>query len=306
MSWTEPPAVQTLDVCVCTFRRASVEATLHSIAAQVLPEGFSLRVVVADNDDAPSARARVQAAADALELMVDYVHAPARNISTARNACLDAVTADWFAFIDDDETAAPDWIAKLWAAREGVDIVFGVAQALYAIDAPGWMVRGDYHTNTLARERTVISGYTSNVLVRTAIVGSLRFDPALGLVGGEDTLFFHALMRGGATFAFAPDALVFEPVSPARASLGWILKRKYRAGQTHAHLIRTSQPGQIGKVAVLAAAKSGYSLLGAVACAPMPTRAIQNLTRAVFHAGVVAYSLGGRFYAEYAKPAASG
>jgi hypothetical protein len=34
-----------------------------------------------------------------------YVHAPARNISIARNACLDAADAPLIAFIDDDETA---------------------------------------------------------------------------------------------------------------------------------------------------------------------------------------------------------
>ena len=51
-----------LTVCVCTFRRPSVADTLRSIRAQALPAGIALRIVVADNDDTPSARDTVAAA----------------------------------------------------------------------------------------------------------------------------------------------------------------------------------------------------------------------------------------------------
>src|SRR3954453_12409000 len=116
-----------VDVGVCTFRRPAVADTLASLASQVLPQGVSLRVIVADNDAEPEARTRVLTAAEAHGLDVVYRHAPARNISLARNACLDAATAEWIAFLDDDETASPGWLAALLAEAQvgGWDAVLG-------------------------------------------------------------------------------------------------------------------------------------------------------------------------------------
>jgi hypothetical protein len=45
-----------IDVCVCTYRRASLADTLRSVRTQNLPTGASVRVIVSDNDETPSAR----------------------------------------------------------------------------------------------------------------------------------------------------------------------------------------------------------------------------------------------------------
>src|SRR4051794_4289515 len=84
-----------VDVGVCTFRRAAVAETLASVGAQALPDHIRLRVIVADNDETPSAEAVVRAAAEAYGLDLVYVHAPSRNISLARNACLEAASGDF-------------------------------------------------------------------------------------------------------------------------------------------------------------------------------------------------------------------
>jgi succinoglycan biosynthesis protein ExoM len=227
-----------VDVGVCTFRRPAVTETLASLAAQALPRGCRLRVIVADNDETPSAEAAVRAAADRHGLALTYVHAPARNISVARNACLDAATADWFAFIDDDETATPGWLAALLAEAErgGWDAVLGPVKALYGDDAPGWIAAADFHSTAPVRTgERILKGYAGNVLMRRAgIVGrGLRFDVALGRQGGEDDDFFYRLTDAGGTIGYAENALAFEPVPAHRASLPWLLKRSFRTGQTH-------------------------------------------------------------------------
>ena len=104
---------QLVTIGICTYRRASVVDTIVSLAAQILPPKTSLRVVVADNDSEPEARDRVFAAAAEWAVDVTYIHAPARNICIARNACLEAATGDWVAFLDDDETASPGWLGAL-------------------------------------------------------------------------------------------------------------------------------------------------------------------------------------------------
>ena len=78
-------------------------------------------------------KALVRAECQALGLDYLYVHAPARNISIARNAALDAAQAPLVAFIDDDETATPLWLAALLECHQqtSATIIFGPVQAVY-------------------------------------------------------------------------------------------------------------------------------------------------------------------------------
>jgi len=229
-----------IDIALCTFRRSAVRETLASLAVQHLPEGVTkIRIVVADNDDTDSARAIVERAASAMSIPVHYVHAPARNISVARNACLDAADADWVAFLDDDERAAPDWLARLLhcATTTGADAVFGPALAEYGSGAPGWMQRQDLHSNHPARRgNRVETGHTCNALLRWNGTPwqAERFDLARGKSGGEDTEFFFRLNRSGARYEICNAAIVRETINPERLELSWLLRRKYRTGQSHA------------------------------------------------------------------------
>jgi succinoglycan biosynthesis protein ExoM len=236
-----------VDVCVCTFRRESLSLTLASLATQVLPAGTALRVIVADNDTTDGRREEIGATAAAHGLGHRYVHAPARNISIARNACLDAASGDWLAFIDDDEVAAPDWLAKLLAARDGHQIVFGVSEARYPDPAtPGWVSAGDFHSNRIEGNDAPWNGYTANVLIdrRFMVAHGLRFDPALGQTGGEDTMFFLEAEIAGASFGYCPAAIVHEDTPIARANLRWLLLRRYRrdGGSQGAGAVRAGRP----------------------------------------------------------------
>jgi succinoglycan biosynthesis protein ExoM len=287
-------AVADVDVCVCTFRRPSVVETLASLAAQRLPDGMRLRVIVADNDVAPTAREAVEGAFRANGLDGLYVHAPAQNISIARNACLDAVAAPIAAFIDDDETARPDWLARLIGAREeqGADIVFGRVEAGYAPDAPAWLAKADLHsTRAVLKRGAVDTGYTCNVLFRSAAVGGLRFDPALGRTGGEDTTFFNQLFTQGVRLAYCEDAVVDEPVPPARSSLRWLLKRSFRNGQTHGYMMLRNGQNRL-KLIGLGAGKLAYCAGVAALSALSPAGWRKSAVRGSLHAGVVAAAFG--------------
>src|SRR5690606_22133994 len=137
---------RTIDICICTFRRPELAATLRSLAVLEPPQAYKVGVIIADNDDEPSARDLVIAMMDELQIPVHYIHAPARNISLARNACLDASRARFVAFIDDDETATKEWLVRLVKAAEGsrADVVLGPVRAGYGEDAPVWMRHGDF------------------------------------------------------------------------------------------------------------------------------------------------------------------
>lgn len=280
-----------VDVCVCTFRRASLRQTLASIAAQ--KGAPHLRVIVADNDDIPSAKGLVNAAALEFGLAITYLHAPARNIATARNACLEAASADLVAFIDDDEIAPPDWLAGLVAGLGRDDVVFGPVHARYQPGAPAWVVRGDFHSfGPVVRANGAIdTGYSSNVLFRRSAVGALRFEPSLGRTGGEDTFFFSQLHAGGARLGFCPAAIVHEPTPPERATLPWLLRRAFRSGQTHARVLRAHGQGALA-IAAPALAKALYCAFGALSRVLSPVGVRRFMIRGALHLGVVAKAFG--------------
>jgi len=282
-----------IDICVCTFRRPQLADTLKSLAALTTPDGFALGILVADNDDEPSARLLVTRMAEALGLHLRYVHCPARNISLARNACLDASSADFIAFIDDDETASPDWIAHLLLAAEEshADVVLGPVQARYLPGARRWIKDGDFHSTSPVWVRGEIrTGYTCNVLIRRQAqsVAGIRFSLARGQTGGEDTEFFDRVFSAGGTIAFAPDALVEEVVPPQRATFDWLAQRRFRAGQTHGRLLKEKRRGAGVYAAIgLAAAKVGWCFAGAALTAFRPVARNRNLLRGIMHAGVI-------------------
>ncbi|MEP7209432.1 MAG: glycosyltransferase family 2 protein [Alphaproteobacteria bacterium] len=289
-----PVVDRIVDVCLCTFRRPSVADTLASLAAQQLPAGVRMRVIVADNDEQPTARELVEQAFGRLGLDGRYIHAPARNISIARNACLDAVTAPLTAFLDDDEAAHPDWLATLLHRldEENVDVVFGRVAAIYAPDAPKWMVDGDLHsTEAVIKQGEIDGGYTCNVIFRAAVLGSRRFDLALGRTGGEDTTFFSELFMSGAKAAYAPDAVVEEPVPASRSSLGWLMRRFYRSGQTRATVLmmRGRTRLWLASTGVLKIMFCGATML---ARCYSPSSWRKAAVRAALHAGVTAGALG--------------
>ena len=284
-----------VDVCLCTYRRESVAATLESLGRQILPPETRMRVIVADNDDTPSAREVVAVAAGALDL--HYVHAPSRNISIARNACLDAATAPLIAVLDDDEIAPPGWLASLLAGMEAsaAPIVLGPVRAIYGPELPAWVAAADLHSTAPAvrADRAIDTGYSCNVLFRAAILGGARFDLALGRTGGEDDVFFSNLYRRGHAIAFAPEAALIEYVPRSRAALHWLMRRQFRNGQTYAG-IRLGAKDRPAALALRAGAKA--AVYGAAAAARFwsPAGWRRAVVRGALHVGAVSRVFGKR------------
>lgn len=291
-----------IDIAVCTFRREALSETLASLAGLTVPQGVHLRVIVADNDVEPSARARVAEAQ--LPMDIAYVHCPAGNISIARNACLDHADADFIAFVDDDETVEPQWLDRLLAEAEksGADVALGPVRAVYAADAPAWMRRGDFHsTLPVWVGGEIRTGYTCNVLMRLGApsIAGRRFDLALGRSGGEDTAFFDAVNAAGGRIAFAEEAWVQEPVSASRARFAWLAQRRLRMGQTHGRLLAERHEGFARlTAAALAAAKCATCFAGAAALVLLPVRRNRFVLRGLLHAGAI----GGLFGARAIEP----
>lgn len=291
-----------IDICICTFRRDHIAKTILSIDAAQMPTGHDVRIIVTDNDDTPSAQHLVQETAKSMQIPVLYQHVPGRNISIARNAGLETATAEWVAFLDDDELVTPDWLVNLFSRQQatGADAIFGHSRADYDDTAPDWIVQGDFHSQfAVMRGGEVETGHTCNALVRWSDTPwqMVRFDLARGKSGGEDTEFFFRMRALGAQFAIADDSIVHEEVPENRLTLQWLLRRRFRIGQSYsAHA--TSVPARV-KLFALASIKSAYSFLRALAAWPKADRKAFWLMRGTMHAGVCAGCIGMRQRALY-------
>lgn len=238
-----------VSVCLCTYKRKTLDKTLKSLIAQNLPAGCRLEVVVVDNDEEESGReiceyhGRAQS-----EVEIRYFVNAERNLAAVRNSTLDHARGDYLAFIDDDEWAEEDWIAALYSAMEefGADVVFGPVHVQYPDNSPEWIVKGDMFGKDSHKTGEVLKkGATSNALVKAhwARDRSIQFDPEFGKSGGEDTDFFHRMYKLGAHLVFDNRAIVSETVEFHRLNIEYLKKQNIRIGQTHWNYLWSRQGG---------------------------------------------------------------
>ena len=293
-----------ISVCICTFRRSSVCETIASIVAQQTIDALSFEIVVADNDLEPSAREYIETMQSQYpEVEIKYVHAPSRNISIARNACLETARGDWIAFIDDDEVASETWLQTHYntATKGDLDVCIGPVLAMYPESTPAWIKSNNYHTVGISNRHPVTTGHAGNSFFQRThpAIQDLRFSEARGRTGGEDTQFFHECYLAGAKLGEAPDAVAYEPVRENRLSLNWLVKNKFRSGITYGKVIyyKGSVFTRFGQ-ACLAASKASYFLL--LSGLTLGSKAVSrgHYVRAIFHAGVAGAFVSAR-EAEY-------
>lgn len=292
-----------IDICICTFRRAHIIDTIKSLVNLDINPDWTIRIIVVDNDNTPSAEEMVRNIAPQIQFPIIYIHAPAGNISIARNACLDAATADYIAFIDDDEIVSSQWLRRLWetAKDQSASAVLGPVDAVYADDAPAWMKRGRFHdTRPVWVNGEIITGYTCNLLLRRTVIkqNKLRFSESLGKSGGEDTEFLSSLYRAGEKIAYTPDAMITEPVPQGRASASWLIKRRFRSGQTHALLLIQKKKCKF-KSSAIALTKAAFCFGVGVLFFWDKTKMYQWVLRGTLHIGVVAKLLGKKDLVQY-------
>lgn len=110
----------------CRNERAHVLPFCDTVAAQDLPEGVALEVLIADgrSDDGTREALAARAAADPRFRLIDN---PGRIVSTGLNACIDQARGEVVARMDVHTRYADDYLAQCLAAleRTGADAVGG-------------------------------------------------------------------------------------------------------------------------------------------------------------------------------------
>ena len=110
----------------CRNERDHIEAFCRSVAAQQVPEGWTLEVWVADglSDDGTRERLSAWCAQDARFHMIDN---PGRIVSCGLNRCIEASHGEFIVRLDVHTVYAPDYISRCLAVWQetGADNVGG-------------------------------------------------------------------------------------------------------------------------------------------------------------------------------------
>ena len=223
-------------VAVLTYRRTDL---LDGLLAQLVVQAVTVHpvaeVLVVDNDPAGSARDAVAAWGSR---GVRYVNEQRPGIAAARNRALtEAADADALVFIDDDELPSPHWLDALVSAwREwGCAAVAGPVTARFAAPLDPWVAGSGAFDRPARRTGELLPGAgAGNLLLDMAEVraAGLLFDERLGLTGGEDTMFTHALVRSGRELRWVAEAAATELQPADRTTRPWVLRRAFRSASS--------------------------------------------------------------------------
>ena len=229
-------------VCVCTYKRPQL---LLSLLNSLVMQTFGMSnfdVVVVDNDKLASARHAVVGFQEMHpELNVRYDVEPMQGISYARNRTVMLSGAELLAFIDDDEIAAPHWLADLVSCMHihSADAVMGPVIPSYSRDTPRWIIQSRFFERKRFATGIKVGwgdGHTGNALVKTAWAKKRQphtFDINLARSGGEDADFFKWIESLGGQLTWCDSAIVSEEVPVSRQTLRFMLGRSLIGSVTY-------------------------------------------------------------------------
>lgn len=300
---------------VPTYRRPellrALLRTLPERIAECADLGVTVDVLVVDNDPAGSARE----VAEGASVPVRYVVEPEPGIVAARNRLLDeCADCDLLAFIDDDEVPRERWLSALievWR-EHGADAVMGRVISVFDEDVDPWLLASGTFRRPPRQTGTVLQvAAAGNLLLDLRSIRrlGLRFDPSLGLGGGEDTLFSRQLASRGGLIVWCNESETEDLVVAARLSRAWAAQRAFSSANAGTRIQLQLTDGKIRRrVLRLRALVGGVAriVVGAL------RRAFGALTSSITHhargtrlmhrgRGTIAAALGRR-YDEYRRP----
>lgn len=223
--------------CHSELRFGNLRDSVESVRAQDPPPAEI--VVVVDHN--PALRDRVERELPGVTVLANRF---TRGVSGTRNTGGFHVGTPLIAFVDDDITTEPGWLAAMLApfADPGLAGVGGAIRPRWETAEPAWLpgefrwvVGGGYRD--MPTGTPVRNVWSANLAVRREAflaVGGFRTD--FGKVGNrsrpEDTEFCLRVRRAtGKDWWYAPDAVVWHAVPAERADFRYFLRRCFNEGR---------------------------------------------------------------------------
>lgn len=235
-----------ISVILCTYNRCRIlPKTLESVATSVLPESVEWEVLVVDNNSADRTAEVVEDFCRRYPGRFRYTLEPKPGKSFALNTGIHQARGEVLAFLDDDVTVEPSWLANLTAPLKEPGWAGSGGRTLLAepFEPPPWLALGEpyqmggvlaamYDLGDQAREIEITRApYGVNMAFKKKMFkkyGLFRTD--LGPSPNrkvprpnEDTEFGRRLMARGERLHYEPSAIVYHPVPRERVRKDYFL-----------------------------------------------------------------------------------
>ena len=231
-------------VGIITYKRPRMLAQLLDSLVQqdIFKSDISLEIVIVDNDVNHSAETVVEHYRNKFSCKIHYLIELKRGIPSARNRVLEHAidkNAEYIAFIDDDEIAAPNWLLTIYEIiiSSHADAVQGPVISLLPENAPRWAVLEAQKKSNRKEGEQKEGAATNNVIFSTKIITEkkIRFDERFAMSGGSDIDFFQKASRSGSILIWTNKALVYEKIPGSRLNLKWQYQRAFRVGAANTY-----------------------------------------------------------------------
>ncbi len=232
-------------VTVCTHRRNQpLDRLLRALGRNLefLPAGHLLGVVVVDDNDDGRARSVCDRFSGVFPLGLHYRHAGTGNISIARNIGLEVALeeGDWIAMTDDDCEPVDTWLSSYIEAQRatGSTALTGPCYLEPPTGSPRWLTEQPFLLDGQLRapdRQPIEIAATHNSFICASFLRErpwLRFEPELGVIGGEDMAFFGQAHADGLDICFSSDAKVIGHETRERSTFRQQLRTRFWLGNT--------------------------------------------------------------------------
>ena len=235
---------------ICTYNRKDyLRRAVESLLKQTLARNkFEIHIV-----DNGSVDGTPQVVSDLRQLdpEIRYTLEPTLGVSHARNQGWRQATAEYVAYLDDDELAAPDWletILKVFSVTpKNTGCIGGKEVLRWESARPAWLPDQIlYYLGQLDLSNELIEikgpswlGGGNSAYRREVLKAFGGFDTRLGRKGNsllsmEDTLIQKRLVAAGIAVYYHPDIIIENAVPSARVTQEWFKKRAFWEGISEA------------------------------------------------------------------------
>ena len=242
----DPPKIT---VILCTHNRARTLATaLESIAVQNISESVGWDIVVVDNNSSDETRRVVEDFQRRYPDRFSYFFEKQQGISHARNTGIREAHGEILAFMDDDETAAPDWIQNLTANLHNGEWSGAGGRILpqWNCPRPRWL--SDRSVLTMAPLAMFDLGTKDGPLTESPFGANMAFRKEVfntcggfrtdlgrigkGMLSGEDSEFGRRVIAAGRRLRYEPSAVTYHPVEEFRVRRKYFLEWWFNKGRS--------------------------------------------------------------------------
>jgi succinoglycan biosynthesis protein ExoM len=236
-------------ICIPTYKRSlMLEKLILSIFECTNDKSLikDVNIIIIDNDIDISAQDTTNRLRHRIieNYQLHYYNYPAKGLANVRNQLIkNALTQnpDFLVFVDDDEYVTSEWLNELVKTiiNNNADAVYGPRIRVFEKKVPKsieyWFTYKEYPDNTLL---PILE--TGNIILRVSslLKFNVWFDARFNITGAEDYYFGVQILKKGAKFYWASNALVYETIPDNRANLKWLIKRFYRGASTYTYVLK--------------------------------------------------------------------